>query len=283
MKLNSLISLMLGSILALSAMSCSDDSEDSHNNDKPLEETKTVTANGVTFKLKLVKAGTFKMGATSEQIGAFDDESPAHQVTLTKDYYMGETEVTQALWYAVMGQKPTSDGNSWSSTYGLGNNYPAYNISWFDCQDFINKLNILTGLTFRLPTEAEWEYAARGGHKKYTQTLYSGSNIIGDVAWYTDNSLSGTHEVAGKVANALGLYDMSGNVWEWSYDYYKRTYSSAAQTDPLGLTGYETSYCVLRGGGWSNIATYCRVAVRNSNSMAYRNRNIGMRLALTAE
>ena len=277
MKLNSLISLMLGSILALSAMSCSDDSEDSHNNDKPLEETKTVTANGVTFKLKLVKAGTFMMGATSEQIGAYDDEKPAHQVTITKDYYLGETEVTQALWYAVMGQKPTSDGNAWSSTYGLGDNYPAYYISWNDCQEFITKLNQLSGLKFRLPTEAEWEYAARGGNKATTQTLYSGSNTIGDVAWCDGNSSSSTHIVAGKSANALGLYDMSGNVWEWCNDWYG-SYSSGAQTDPTGPSS--GSYRVLRGGSWGDDATNCRVASRNNNAVANRYINYGMRLAL---
>ena len=279
MKLNSLISLMLGSILALSAMSCSDDSEDSHNNDKPLEETKTVTANGVTFKLKLVKAGTFMMGATSEQIGAFDDESPAHQVTLTKDYYMGATEVTQALWYAVMGQKPTSDGDKWNVDEGLGDNYPAYFISWNDCQKFIAKLNELTGLTFRLPTEAEWEYAARGGHKKYTQTLYSGSNTIEDVAWYWENCFATTHTVADKATNALGLYDMSGNVFEWCYD-SMRTYNSDAQTDPSGSVG---RYCVMRGGSFYYEATYCRVSYRTDCPVIDRYVNVGMRLVLTPE
>lgn len=280
MKLNSLISLMLGSILALSAMSCSDDSEDSHINDKPLEETKTVTANGVTFKMKLVKAGTFMMGATSEQTGAYDDEKPAHQVTITKDYYLGETEVTQALWYAVMGQKPTSDGDKWNVDEGLGDNYPAYFISWNDCQKFIAKLNELTGLTFRFPTEAEWEYAARGGHKKYTQTLYSGSNTIEDVAWYLANSSLKTHIVSSKAANALGLYDMSGNVYEWCYD-GERRYSSEAQTDPTGPTS--GSDRVLRGGSWGSDATYCRVANRSGNTVTYRSYYHGMRLALTPE
>ena len=241
-----------------------------------LEETKTVTANGVTFKMKLVEAGTFTMGLTSEQSGANLDESPAHQVTLTKDYYMGETEVTQALWYAVMGQKPTADGDQWSSKYGLGDNYPAYDISWNDCQEFITKLNQLTGLTFRLPTEAEWEYAARGGNKT-TQTLYSGSNAIDDVAWY---SSSNAYIVAGKKANALGLYDMSGNVWEWCNDWYG-SYSSGVQTDPTGPSS--GSGRVLRGGGWNRSAIYCRVADRSYGSVTYRYNNNGMRLALTAK
>ena len=220
------------------------------------------------------------MGATEEQTGASANESPAHQVTLSKDFYIGETEVTQALWYAVMGQKPTSDGSAWSSTYGLGDNYPAYYISWNDCQEFISKLNQLTGLTFRLPTEAEWEYAARGGHKATLQTQYSGSNTIDDVAWYYSNSSSSTHPVAGKAANVLGLYDMSGNVWEWCNDWYG-SYSSGAQTDPTGPSG--GLYRVLRGGSWYSIASRCRVACRGNNSVTGRLNNNGMRLALTAE
>ena len=238
------------------------------------------TANGVTFKMKLVKSGTFTMGATSEQTGAEDDEKPAHQVTLTKDYYIGETEVTQALWYAVMGQKPTSDGDQWSSEEGLGDNYPAYYISWNDCQEFITKLNQLTGRKFRLPTEAEWEYAARGGHKKPTQTLYSGSNAIDYVAWYWENSKS-THIVGTKAANALGLYDMSGNLSEWCNDWFG-SYDSGAQTDPKGpLSGDKR---VLRKGDYFNGAEWCRVSYRSGYyTMDERHSIFGMRLALTAE
>ena len=246
------------------------------------EETKFFIANGVIFTMKLVEAGTFTMGATSEQTEAYDWEKPAHQVTLTKDYYLGETEVTQALWYAVMEQKPTSDGYKWTSTLGIGDNYPAYYISWNDCQEFITKLNQLTGLTFRLPTEAEWEYAARGGNKATTQTLYSGSDEINDVAWYKSNSSSSTHEVAGKAANALGLYDMSGNLKEWCNDWYGSSYySSSPQTDPTGPSS--GSYRVLRGGNWDDLATTCRVAYRDNNSVTFGSGIFGMRLALTAE
>ena len=244
-------------------------------------QNKIVVVNGISFKMIRIEAGTFTMGATAEQTGADSDETPAHQVTITKDYYMGATEVTQALWYAVMGQKPTADGSAWSSTYGLGDNYSAYNISWNDCQEFISKLNQLTGLTFRLPTEAEWEYAARGGHKATLQTLYSGSNTIDDVAWYYGNSSSSTHEVAGKAANVLGLYDMSGNLWECCHDCYD-SYNSSPQTDP---TGPESgTYRVLRGGGWNYIGYCCRVAKRHFVSiLTRRSYSNGMRLALTVE
>ena len=279
MKLRSITSLLLGATIALTLPSCADEQLPRDREPEPeLEETKTVTVNGVTFKMKLVEAGTFTMGATAEQMEADSWEYPAHQVTITKDFYMGETEVTQALWYAVMGQKPTTDDDAWSSACGLGDNYPAYYISWDDCQAFIAKLNQLTGLTFRLPTEAEWEYAARGGNKASTQTLYSGSNTIGDVAWYGSNSSFQTDPVAGKAANALGLYDMSGNVWEWCYD-GMRTYSSEAQTDPVGPTSSGSSR-VGRGGSWLSCARDCRVSCRGISTPDYRYYGLGLRLAV---
>ena len=233
---------------------------------------RTFTVGGVTFTMKLVEAGTFQMGSTTGK----SDEAPVHSVTISKDYYMGETEVTQALWKAVTGYSPTSGGNSWSSTYGLGDNYPAYYISYEDVQSFITKLNSLTGERFRMPTEAEWEYAARGGKKSKGYT-YSGSNTIGNVAWYADNSSSKTHIVKTKAANELGIYDMSGNVYEWCSDWYG-TYSSSAQTDPAGPT--TGPYRVRRGGGWSNNATYCRCANRDYYTPSYKYDNLGVRLAL---
>ena len=235
------------------------------------------TVEGVTFTMVHVEGGTFTMGATSEQTGAEEYEKPAHQVTLS-DYYIGQTEVTQALWKAVTGYSPTSDGNSWTSTLGLGDNYPAYYISYNDVQSFITKLNSLTGSTFRMPTEAEWEYAARGGSKRKGY-LYSGSNTLSTVGWYDDHSGSKTHPVAQKTANELGLYDMSGNVWEWCSDWYG-SYSSSAQTNPTGpSTG---SYRIVRGGSWYFGAAYCPVARRLSYTPSYRSDDKGVRLVLSS-
>ena len=241
------------------------------------DPTLDITVNGVTFTMVRVEGGTFTMGATSEQTGANYDEKPAHRVTLS-DYYIGQTEVTQALWEAVMGETSTSDGALWELRFGLGDNYPAYNISYNDVLSFISKLNSLTGRTFRMPTEAEWEYAARGGNKSKGY-LYSGGNTIGDVAWYGDNSGSQTHPVAQKAANELGLYDMSGNVYEWCSDWYG-SYSSSSQTNPKGpRTG---SGRVMRGGGWNSDATRCRVAFRGRVSPSSRYSNFGVRLALSS-
>ena len=224
----------------------------------------------------------FHRGSTN----GYDSEKPVHSVTLTKDCYMGETEVTQALWYAVMGQKPTSDGKQWSSTCGLGDNNPAYYISWDDCQEFITKLNQLTGQAFRMPTEAEWEYAARGG-KRSNGYIYAGSNTIDDVAWYWDNIPSksegtsgyGTQPVQTKAANELGLYDMTGNVWEWCQDRYGSSYyNSSPSTDPTGPD--LGSDRVHRGGGWNSLANSCYVSFRINFTPDYRYPSLGLRLAL---
>lgn len=236
----------------------------------------TFTVNGLSFKMKKVDGGTFTMGATSEQSNGYtpnDNESPTHLVTLS-DYWIGETEVTQALWYAVMDANPTSR-QSWSTEYGLGDNYPAYYISWDDCQTFITKLNQLTGKTFRLPTEAEWEYAARGGNKSQGY-IFPGSNTIGNVVWYNSNSSSSTHPVATKAPNELGIYDMSGNVYEWCQDWYG-SYSSGSQTNPAGPSS--GSYRVERGGGYSSLATNCRVAFRDYVTPSSTFSDLGLRLA----
>jgi formylglycine-generating enzyme required for sulfatase activity len=213
-----------------------------------------------------VDGGTFTMGATSEQgSDAYGDEKPAHQVTLST-YSIGETEVTQALWKAVMGSNP-SDFE--------GDNLPVEQVSWDDCQTFISKLNTATGKRFRLPTEAEWEYAARGGSKSRGYK-YSGSNTIGDVAWYDSNSGSKTHNVKTKQPNELGLYDMSGNVWEWCQD-WSGSYSSGSKTNPTGPSS--GSVRVYRGACWNNYARFCRSSDRGSLPPYIRIHFLGLRLA----
>ena len=221
----------------------------------------------VQFTMIRVDGGTFQMGATSEQgFDAYDSEKPVHQVTLST-YYIGETEVTQELWQAVMGENPSRF---------KGNRRPVESVSWKDCQSFIEKLNKKTGLQFRLPTEAEWEYAARGGNKSQGYK-YSGSNNLGDVAWYTDNSGLSTQDVKTKQANELGIYDMSGNVWEWCQDWYG-SYSAGSQTNPTGASS--GSLRVFRGGGWSIDARDCRVSFRSFWYADLRNCLLGLRLAL---
>lgn len=228
----------------------------------------TFTVKGVSFKMVYVEGGTFTMGATPEQENPRDVAKPAHQVTLTNDYYIGETEVTQALWKAVMGSNP-----SWFK----GKNRPVEDVTWNDCKEFISKLNSLTGKNFRLPTEAEWEYAARGGINSRSYK-YSGSNTLGDVAWHTDNSGSTTHDVGMKSPNELGLYDMSGNVGEWCADWYGG-YSSSSLTNPIGPNS--GSYRVFRGGCWGNFAGPCDSSFRNGYDPDFRKYNLGFRLALS--
>ena len=230
-------------------------------------EPKVYTVNGVSFKMIPVEGGTFTMGATAEQGGyVYDDEKPTHQVTLS-DFSIGETEVTQELWEAVMGSNPS---------YCSGNQLPVECVSWNDCQTFITKLNQLTGAKFRLPTEAEWEFAARGGNKSLGYK-YAGSNTIGDVAWYKENSSSfETNAVAQKLANELGLYDMSGNVFEWCQDEFG-SYSSAAQTNPTGPTS--GSDRVMRGGASNCDTRSCRVSYRAYNPPSFSGWHMGLRLA----
>ena len=232
-------------------------------------KNRTFTVNGVSFEMIAVEGGTFTMGATSEQgSDAYDDEKPAHQVTLSS-YYIGKTEVTQELWQAVMGSNPSKFS---------GTNLPVEKVSWEDCQSFVIKLNELTGKNFRLPTEAEWEYAARGGNKS-NGFKFSGGNNIAEVAWYSENGNKISHPVATKAPNELGIYDMSGNIWEWCSDWYSSSYyTSSSQTNPTGPNS--GSYRVYRGGSWSGNDRYCRVSHRDSNYPSYRFNYLGLRLAL---
>ncbi len=246
------------------------------NGTVPALPFQTFTVNGVTFKMINVEGGTFMMGGADDDPDAYPQEFPRHQVTLS-GFAIGETEVTQALWEAVMGSNPS---------YFPGHpKRPVDQASWDDCQEFVAALNALTGKQFRLPSEAEWEYAARGG-KKSQGYLYAGSNNIDEVAWYMDNSYNvgssspdyGTHDVATKAPNELGLYDMTGNAWELVQDWYG-SYSSIAQTDPTGPT--TGTMRVIRGGCWDAGDWDGRVTARRDRAPSYK--TAGLRLALDKE
>ena len=227
--------------------------------------------NGINIEMVKVEAGSFDMGATPEMRSLqypYDDEKPDHRVTLTKNYYIGKYEVTQALWQVVMGNNPSRF---------KGDDLPVERVSWKRCQDFISKLNSLTGKRFRLPTEAEWEYAARGGNKSRGYR-YSGSNTLDDVAWYGDNSGSKTHAVGTKQPNELGIYDMSGNVSEWCQD-WRGSYSSSPQTNPTGAVS--GSYRVDRGGSWLYSAWFSRSSSRGGRTPGGRDGDLGLRLVLS--
>ena len=234
------------------------------------------TANGVSFTMLPVKSGTFMMGATIEQgMDAMSWERPVHYVTLSS-FSIGETEVTQELWEAVMGSNP--------SYFNDDPQRPVEMVSWQDCQLFIEQLNELTGKNFRLPTEAEWEFAARGGNQSMTNK-YAGSGFVDNVAWYWNDIPSqhsgnpgyGTQPVGTKMPNELGLYDMSGNVWEWCQDWYG-SYTSGDQIDPTGP--YAGTFRIFRGGSWSRSAESCRVSYRNFNYPSSKDETMGLRIAL---
>ena len=225
---------------------------------------KTFTVGNIQFSLIRVEGGTFKMGASKEQEKPDADEYPVHDVTLST-YYIGETEVTQELWQAIMFRNPSQF---------KGPQMPVEQVSYRDCEQFIDKLNKKLGTKFRLPTEAEWEYAARGGNQSHG-FQYSGSNKIDDVAWIKDNSGMTTHRVGTKAANELGIYDMSGNVWEWCSD-WSGAYSSSPETNPKGpATGPNR---IDRGGCYANPAWGSRVTNRGNHGPV--NRYLGLRLAM---
>jgi formylglycine-generating enzyme required for sulfatase activity len=228
----------------------------------------TFTVNDVSFKMIVVEGGTFTMGASDDDEDAYYNEKPAHEVTLSS-YSIGETEVTQALWLAVMGSNP--------SRFTGDLTRPVECVDWNDCHTFISTLNQLTGKTFRLPTEAEWEFAARGGNKSMGYK-FAGGNDINEVAWNRGNSSSKTHPVATKAPNELGLYDMSGNVYEWCSDWYDSYTDAEGQTDPQGPSS--GSNRISRGGSWDNTAEYCRVTFRLSRWPTSLNHSLGLRLAL---
>ncbi len=241
-----------------------------------LAERTELWGDGIRFRVKasskksyepemvFVDGGTFMMGSNSGE----DDEKPVHEVTLSS-YYIGKYEVTQAQWRAVMGNNPSYFQNC--------DDCPVEQVSWNDIQGYIQKLNAQTGKQYRLPTEAEWEYAARGGNKSRNYT-FSGSDDINSVAWYDGNSGDKTHKVGGKQYNELGIYDMSGNVWEWCADWYGN-YSSARATNPKGPSSGESR--LLRGGSWYGNALFCRYAFRFRSNPDGRSLNRGFRLVFS--
>ncbi len=229
--------------------------------------THTLTYGDYSYKMVYVPGGSFTMGATGQLANEADlDEKKTHRVTLS-GYYIGECEVPQWLWTAVMGSNPSSF---------RGATLPVETVTWYDCQDFIQKLNSKTGASFRLPTEAQGEFAAREGKDNNNQ-LYSGSDELWEVGWFTDTSKGTTHPVKKKKPNALGLYDMTGNVWEWCQDWYG-DYPTTSQTDPKGSSS--GSKRVRRGGGWDSYARICRVSFRDSFAPTCNYYNLGLRLAL---
>ena len=245
-------------------------------------KTETFTVNGVPFTMVTVKGGKFTMGATDVQGGGVNDkETPAHQVTVST-FSIGQTEVTQALWLAVMGTNPSHFTSAHGYTDDLQR--PVEGVSWDDCRIFTSRLNRITGKQFRLPTEAEWEYAARGGSLSQGY-LYAGSNDLNEIAWFCDNIPShtsetagyGTQPVAAKFPNELGLYDMSGNVWEWCFDRFG-PYSKKSQKNPVGPKSGASR--VNRGGSWLETAGSCRVSGRYDCVPAYLSNDLGLRLAL---
>lgn len=245
-----------------------------HDVETVAEKYETFTVNGCSFNMVSVKGGTFLMGSNTHDGDEDQDELPNQLVTLS-DFAIGETEVTQGLWKAVMGSLPIIPE---------GDNHPMKNVSWDDCIQFINKLNKLTGRHFHLPSEAQWEYAAKGGNKSQNYK-YAGSNNIDEVAWYASNSWDkgkdspdfGNHAVGQLKPNELGLYDMSGNVWEWCQDVFTR-YDGKPKTNPVA-TSDAGAFRINRGGSWDYISDSARSANRRIRTSDFRNFNIGLRLA----
>ena len=236
---------------------------------RPESRNRIIQVGDVQFEMVYVAGGTFRMGATREQgRDAWKDEKPVHQVSLSS-YLIGKHEVTQALWEEVMGSNPSYNKQ--------GGDYPVETVSWNDCQEFIGKLNARTGMMFRLPREAEWEYAARGGNRSKGYK-YAGSDNLDEVGWYRDNSDEHTHPVGGKKANELGLYDMSGNVWECCQDRYG-DYTEESQTNPTGPQSGRIR--VFRVGSYWDYARGCRVSSRSNLGPGYRDGFNGLRLVLS--
>ncbi|MEN0005605.1 MAG: formylglycine-generating enzyme family protein, partial [Bacteroidota bacterium] len=261
----------------------------------------TYTANGYSFQMVPIPKGRFWMGDDNSE---YDDEKPAHWVSIAQDFELGQYPVTQGLWEAVMGDNPS---------YFKGAERPVEQVSWDDImgtkegekQDqakkgFLDRLNALPeiaaqnaadGCCFGLPSEAQWEYAARGGEQvhmdaarverygQYLNYTYAGSNYLPEVGWYDDNSKVQTHEVGCKLPNALGLYDMSGNVWEWCEDAWQGSYKNAPKDGSPQTEGEKVRIRVVRGGSWDFNDYYSRAAFRSRSDADFRYVNMGFRLS----
>ena len=241
-------------------------------NKHPLSFTE-VLPNGVSFEMIFVEGGEFDMGAKEKE--ADKEDKPVHRIKLDS-FFIGKLLVVQVLWENIMGDNPSSF---------KGDNLPVENVSWDDTIDFLEKLNMLTDKQYRLPSEAEWEYAARGGI--YCEDyIFSGSDKLKEVGWFIDSNVSETSPVGQKYGNELGLYDMSGNVWEWCNDwysgkYYKQCLKKRIVNNPKGpLVGKER---IFRGGSWYSEINYCKTSYRNKRRPSHKGNNIGFRLALSSE
>jgi formylglycine-generating enzyme required for sulfatase activity len=244
------------------------------------QEVTVELTNSIGMKLVMIPKGTFIMGSPESEWGRLDNEVQ-HQVTLTRDFYLGVTEVTQAQYKDVMGENPS--GHQDYLVQGDSSSYPVEKVSWEDAVEFCRKLSDMpeekkAGLVYRLPTEAEWEYACRAG----SNTAFSfgdEAESLSEHGWFDENSNFGTRPVGELKPNSWGLYDMHGNVWEWCCDWYGG-YPKGAVSDPVGPQA--GSFRVLRGGGWYYVAADCRSAFRYRRNPSFRHFNIGFRVALSS-
>lgn len=239
------------------------------------EGSEVISVDDNNITMVYIQAGTFTMGGTMEQTDCdFFKEKPEHKVTISKPYFISQTEVTQELWQSIMGNNPSL----YKSHDDTEKNLPVINVSWNDCQEFIKKLNAKTGRNFRLPTEAEWEYAARGAGKGY-MLPYSGSKFADRVACLKTNSNGHPFPVAKFGANEVGIYDMSGNVWEWVQDNFEQ-YEKGDLKDPCIETGDSLPRSV-RGGSFTDSHSKCRTSTRDGFTADYSQTNLGFRLAMS--
>lgn len=231
-----------------------------------------VSVGNISFAMVSIMGGTFDLGATPEQgLYAAFDEKPSIQVSVSS-FYLAEIPVIQALWSAIMGDNPS---------HFKGDNLPVERVSWEDCQEFIKRLSIQTGIRFRLPTEAEWEYAARvGQYSKHNKYAGANDDAKSDYIWLKENSQSQSHEVKTKLPNELELYDMCGNISEWCSDWYFNSYANNGErVNPKGPASGVAK--VYRGGSWDDKPMNCRVSKRFSMNPIFKNKLVGLRLAAT--